>query len=102
MCCPSVDCKTWICKVCYDSYDDDDDEVHHVEVMNEAVAEEYMDVVSEYQSTISCNDSEEESDGSDESIVNEYEGGECDNDVLGDIDDMEIFIVYRSIRFSIE
>ena len=50
MCCPSLDCKTWVCKVCYDSYDDDDNEVHHVEVMNDVVVEEYMNGDSDDES----------------------------------------------------
>jgi hypothetical protein len=75
--------------VCYDSYDDDD-EVHHVEVMNDVVIQEYMIVDSDVESIVSCNDSEEESDGSEGSIINEYEGDEFDNDVVGEIDDMYI------------
>ena len=35
------------------------------------------------------------SDGSDESIVNEYEGDEYDNGVEGDKDDMEDLLLYK-------
>ena len=73
MCCPSLDCKTWICKDCYDSYDDY--EVHHVEIMNNVVIADYMNENSDDECIEACYDAEEESDGSEESIVNEYEGG---------------------------
>ena len=69
MCCTSLDCKTWVCKVCYDIYDDNDNEVHHVEVINDVFVEEYMNVDSDDESYESCDDAEEESDGSEKSIV---------------------------------
>ena len=58
--------------------------------MNYVVIEEYMNVDPDDESYESCDDAEEESDGSEKSIVNEYEGDEFDNDVVGEIDDMYI------------
>ena len=58
-----------------------------------------MNVDSDDECILSCNDSEEESDGSEGSIVNEYEGGECDNGVEGDIDDMDDLLLYTDATY---